>query len=172
MRVAIFDSTKKQIPPGNDLLSQRCVPPVPSALTGLTSGFGMGPGISPPLKSPEESVFSKHKLRRCYRTLKTEQKVELCVLHTRRFQYINIPRASPRALVVVRSGLTSFTRLPYQGDGLSPRLLCRADGGSNLGACFPLRCFQRLSLPNLATQRCRWHDNWHTSGPSTLVLSY
>jgi len=27
-------------------------------------------------------------------------------------------------------------------------------------------------LPNLATQRCRWHDNWHTSGPSTLVLSY
>lgn len=48
---------KKQIPPGDDLLSQRCVPPVPSALTGLTSGFGMGPGVSPPLKSPEESVF-------------------------------------------------------------------------------------------------------------------
>ncbi len=56
------DRTKKQIPPGDDLLSQRCVPPVPSALTGLTSGFGMGPGVSPPLKSPEESVFKKPKL--------------------------------------------------------------------------------------------------------------
>jgi hypothetical protein len=49
---------QKQIPPGNDLLSQRCVPPVPSALAGLTSGFGMGPGISLPLGSPEESVFA------------------------------------------------------------------------------------------------------------------
>jgi hypothetical protein len=115
--------------------------------------------------------FKQPKLRRCSRTLKTEQKVER-ELHTRRFQSMNILRASPRALVVVRSGLTSFTRLPYQGRSLRPRLLCRADGGSNLGAGFPLRCFQRLSLPNLATQRCRWHDNWHTSGPSTLVLSY
>jgi len=24
----------------------------------------------------------------------------------------------------------------------------------------------------VATQRCRWHDNWHTSGLSTPVLSY
>ena len=27
---------------------------------------------------------------------------------------------------------------------------------------FPLRCFQRLSCPDLATQLCRWHDNWCT----------
>ena len=37
---------------------------------------------------------------------------------------------------------------------------------------FPLRCFQRLSCPDLATQLCRWHDNWSTRGPSTPVLSY
>ena len=44
--------------------------------------------------------------------------------------------------------------------------------GSNLEASFPLRCIQRLSLPDMATQRCRWHDNWHTRGLSTPVLSY
>ena len=42
----------------------------------------------------------------------------------------------------------------------------------NLGAGFPLRCFQRLSLPNVANRPCRWRDNRHTRGPSTEVLSY
>ena len=45
-------------------------------------------------------------------------------------------------------------------------------GISYLGVGFPLRCFQRLSLPNVATQRCRWRDNWYTSGSSIPVLSY
>ena len=42
----------------------------------------------------------------------------------------------------------------------------------NLGAGFPLRCFQRLSLPNVANRPCRWRDNRHTRGSSTQVLSY
>jgi len=37
---------------------------------------------------------------------------------------------------------------------------------------FPLRCFQRLSRPYLATRRCRWRDNRSTRGTSTPVLSY
>ena len=37
---------------------------------------------------------------------------------------------------------------------------------------FPLRCLQRLSCPLMATQHCRWHDNWSTSGAFTPVLSY
>ena len=45
-------------------------------------------------------------------------------------------------------------------------------GISNLEVGFPLRCFQRLSLPNIATQRCPWRDNWHTRGSSIPVLSY
>ncbi len=51
--------------PGNGLLSQRVAPLVPSALAGLTSGFGMGPGVSPPLESPgewETFRFKKHTL--------------------------------------------------------------------------------------------------------------
>jgi len=42
----------------------------------------------------------------------------------------------------------------------------------NLGACFALRCFQRLSEPDLATQRCHWRDSWQTRGRFREVLSY
>ncbi len=41
-----------------------------------------------------------------------------------------------------------------------------------LEAGFALRCFQRLSVPNVANQPCPWRDNWHTRGSSTPVLSY
>jgi len=51
----------------------------------------------------------------------------------------------------------------------SGRLPC---GRSSLGMGFSLRCFQRLSTPHVATQRCPWRDNWYTRGVSTPVLSY
>ena len=44
---------------GDDLLSHRVAPAVPSALAGLTSGFGMEPGVAPPLKSPLDPCFSE-----------------------------------------------------------------------------------------------------------------
>ena len=40
---------------GNDLLSQEATPQVPSALTSLTAGFEMGPGVSSSLLSPKSS---------------------------------------------------------------------------------------------------------------------
>ena len=46
------------------------------------------------------------------------------------------------------------------------------EGKFNLEASFELRCFQRLSQPNIATQLCHWHDNWRTIGSFTPVLSY
>ena len=35
-----------------------------------------------------------------------------------------------------------------------------------------LRCFQHLSRPHIATQLCRWHDNWYQRyvHPGPLVL--
>ena len=59
---------------------------------------------------------------------------------------------------------TSWSRTTLQG-GL-------ASGKTYLQAGFPLRCFQRLSLPDIATRQCDWHHNRYTSGPSTPVLSY
>ena len=46
------------------------------------------------------------------------------------------------------------------------------NGRSHLGVGFALRCFQRLSLPYLATRLCSWQNNRCTSGRSTPVLSY
>ncbi|PIU14820.1 hypothetical protein COT20_02450 [bacterium (Candidatus Gribaldobacteria) CG08_land_8_20_14_0_20_39_15] len=48
-------------------------------------------------------------------------------------------------------------------------------GGSkniNLGVGFALRCFQCLSLTNVATQQCAWRHNWYTRGWLLRVLSY
>jgi len=71
----------------------------------------------------------------------------------------------------------SFTRRRASTSRLSTRwstwgLQGLAPGTPYLGVGFPLRCFQRLSFPSIATQLCRWHDNWCTRGSSIPVLSY
>ena len=48
----------------------------------------------------------------------------------------------------------------------------RRPGSAHLEGGFPLRCFQRLSLPDVATRRCPWRNNRYTSGQSIPVLSY
>src|SRR5437879_10457931 len=42
----------------------------------------------------------------------------------------------------------------------------------DLGTGFPLRCFQRLSLPDIANRRCHWRDSRDTSARSRPVLAY
>src|SRR4030065_1858432 len=83
------------------------------------------------------------------------------------------PQLSPRPLVQLSSthycAYTCCLYSRWSTCGLTPLTGLQ---GSNLEASFPLRCFQRLSLPDVATQQCRWHDNWHTRGQSTPVLSY
>ena len=71
----------------------------------------------------------------------------------------------------------SSMRCRTSTSGLSTRWSSRGpysikDGRSHLEASFPLRCFQRLSLPNVANQQCSWRNNWHTRGSSVPVLSY
>ena len=45
-------------------------------------------------------------------------------------------------------------------------------GKSHLKVGFTLRCFQRLSIPYIATQLWPWQANWYTIGMSTPVFSY
>ncbi len=45
-------------------------------------------------------------------------------------------------------------------------------GIPSLEAGFSLRCFQRLSVPYMATRLCHWRDNRNTRGTSIQVLSY
>ena len=60
---------------GDALLSHRVAPAVPSARVGLTSGFGMGPGVPPQQKSP---AHKKHWLSWTSFALSAEDKKELC----------------------------------------------------------------------------------------------
>src|SRR5258706_8781711 len=81
-------------------------------------------------------------------------------------------RSSPRPLVRISSKSydSSTFRLSntYSPCGLTwlPRGLAHLEVG------FPLRCFQRLSGTDIATERCPWQDNSYTIGPLTPVLSY
>src|SRR3569623_450031 len=59
---------------------------------------------------------------------------------------------------------TSWSRTSLQ--------VAQGPGRAHLGTSFPLRCFQRLSLPHLATRQCHWRDNRYTRGASTPVLLY
>ena len=47
-----------------------------------------------------------------------------------------------------------------------------SQGRTGFEGGFPLRCFQRLSLPYIATLQCRRRDNRSTRDTSTPVLSY
>src|SRR5205823_14983945 len=46
---------------GDDLLSRRVTPAVPSALEGLTSVFGKGTGVSPPPLSPNPEIIPRER---------------------------------------------------------------------------------------------------------------
>src|SRR6516225_1828321 len=59
---------------------------------------------------------------------------------------------------------TSWSRTTLQG--------AQGPGKTHLETSFQLRCFQRLSLPHIATRQCHWRDNRYTRGASTPVLSY
>jgi len=80
---------------------------------------------------------------------------------------------SPRPLVRLGSSqLPAVHRPPIDPVIFRGSYSSEEDEKARLGVGFPLRCFQRLSRPNVATQRCRFPDNWHTSGSSNPVLSY
>ncbi len=68
---------------------------------------------------------------------------------------------------LLRLHLQPIDVVVYHGpsEGLLP-------GRPHLGVGFPLRCLQRLSSPDTATQHCHWRDNWNTGGLSVPVLSY
>lgn len=83
-------------------------------------------------------------------------------------------RDKPYGQLVLVSLMHYCTSTPSLSTSWSRTTLQRnqVPGKSHLKASFPLRCFQRLSLPNLATRQCHWRDNRYTRGSSTPVLSY
>ena len=110
-----------------------------------------------------------HSFFRSFQTFKTLQKKLLTYLRVLTHNLLN---QALDGLVPVRSihyctytpGLSTLSS--------SRRLTDLCHERSHLGVGFTLRCFQRLSDPDVATQRYAWRHNWYTIGPSTPVLSY
>jgi hypothetical protein len=145
--------------PGGDLLSHAVTSAVPSALEGLTSVFEMGTGVAPPASPPGNCWQSNTLILKCSQTTPHEYECK-------RGQAAR-PISTARLNALRRLHPRPINLVIFQGpsEGLRP-------GRSHLEAGFALRCLQRLSLPDIATQRCSWRNSWHTSGPSTPVLSY
>ena len=91
---------------GGDLLSRGFSPQVPSALAGLTSVFGMGTGVTPPLWPPEHllsmvrehlepSIASTSEFDPSPRPISTGQLNALLRLHFRPINVVVWPRALP-----------------------------------------------------------------------------
>ena len=170
---------------------------VPSALAGLTAGFEKGPGVPPPLHTPRNIAWpiptpdippvgfdtrrtglaqqsaspdGQERAKQVKRSQVT-QTAQFCAAE-RAAVLMRKCWKSPRPLVRVGCGpcgpYTSRLYCRWSACGLT----CLCSEGPHLGARFLLRCFQQLSLPEVATEQCRWHDNSHTSAPSSPVLSY
>ena len=160
---------------GGVLLSHNLSVAVPSALKGLTSGFGMGPGVSRfAMAAVTLSTSTNHGFVGWELLSGREHDTYVCVVRWVRGglvvfctvlgQALGLLVPVGWALLLYTSGLST----PCSVGGLTHL----RGGKPHLETCFPLRCIQRLSLPNVANQPCSWQNNWHTRGSSIPVLSY
>ena len=123
-----------QFIPGDVLLSQIVTRLVPSALEGLTSVFGMGTGVAPPLWPPGNTcaitqfphIYAGRQKSIGFHTDLSEEASR--PISTARLNTLPRLHLQPIKLVV--------SEWPYG---------TLRSGKSNLGVGFALRCFQRLS---------------------------
>ena len=164
---------------GGDLLSHTLPSAVPSALEDLASGFGTGPGVAPPLSPPtKQPIYNTSSSHTQHNTHPTGPALHQTQPH-RLLSQISDSGCDTNIVSKPLGQLVPVSSTCYQAytSGLStqssPGNLNPQQGGRpHLGTGFPLRCFQRLSLPNIANQPCPWQNNWHTRGSSVPVLSY
>ena len=130
------------------------------ALLGLTSVFEMGTGVPPMLLSLRNFI----------------------IIYILEYFSENLNNVSVHQIItiIVKSSIYQYrsthhiAMLPspaYQRCSLQ-RILLYTYGKTHLKVGFTLRCFQRLSIPYIATLHCNWRYNSQTSGRSIPVLSY
>ena len=83
-----------------------------------------------------------------------------------------LTRSSPRLISTGQLNTSLHLHLRPINDIVYVEPYSILDERSYLRGGFTLRCLQRLSRPNVATQLCPWQDNWCTRGSSIPVLSY
>ena len=157
---------------GGDLLSHNVTVAVPSALEGLTAEFGMGSGVPPPL-SPPTKVVAGFDLRTEQTRVVTLAAFK-CAWPWAGHADIATCRSTccvekPNGRLVLLSSMCYHTSTYSLSTSSSSTDL---QGKLVLREASRLRCFQRLSRPNVATQPCHWRDNWCTRDSFNSVLSY
>ena len=160
---------------GGVLLSHNLSVAVPLALPGLASRFGMEAG-----RFPGAMTTTRMGVQHCPPLLVVGVWVDrglysgcgcfACLFCCSPVGWVlfSVGPLVPVGSRAPRGASTSGLSTRSSGGGLSPTGAWK----SHLEAGFPLRCFQRLSLPNVANQPCTWRYNWHTRGSSIPVLSY
>ena len=138
--------------------------------------FGMGTGVALPQLPPAKSILGRWPRQDSIVVLTVNARVTRA--HARGVRAIRMLAPCDECVGFIDQAerIISTGKL-----NVSPRLhLLPIDlvvyqdpsGRSYLGMGFVLRCFQRLSLPHIATRLCHWRDNRITRGASTSVLSY
>ena len=133
---------------------------VPLARRRLTAEFGMGSGVSLVLWPPDRGRNAQRcGFRRVLSKLMLRKKAGLSSSGSNQ---ANRAISTGQLNALLHLHLRPIDVVVFHGSQGIPCF----EGG------FTLRCLQRLSCPFIATQHCRWHDNWSTSGTFTPVLSY
>ena len=160
---------------GSFLSSQGVSTQVLSTFKCLTTVFGMGTGGSTWLSLPDILFLDIAAFRFRLRLLHLKSLFSQNYTEERNVRILVFVLALSQALdLLVSVRYTHYCASTPDLSTLSSsrgltRLLCEKP---HLKAGFTLRCFQRLSFPNVATQLYCWRNNWYTIGSSTPVLSY
>ena len=172
---------------GGVLLSHNPTIAVPSAQSSLATGIGTGPGVPSTLKPPTQTHLKQttpHTPLGCRQRVasntvqqtQTQQSFLLFAANTCSWRNQLLIFHRPHTISVFCVGVlvpvTSNTSPCSQPWPINPIISREPQQKPHLKTGFPLRCFQRLSLPHVANQPCHWRDNWHTRGTSIPVLSY
>ena len=165
---------------GGVLLSHNPTIAVPSAQSSLATGIGTGPGVPSTLKPPTQTHLKQTTPRGCVASntvQQTQTRYYSLFLRQTYCSRHNQSLCRPHTLNVVFCvgvlvPVTSNTSPCSQPWPINPIIYGEPQQKPHLKTGFPLRCFQRLSLPHVANQPCHWRDNWHTRGTSIPVLSY
>ena len=145
------------------LFSRPVTRQVSSAEVSLTSVFGMGTGGPSPQSTPTMQEIHPEN-----RTPKNFCKREAAAFEP---AYKTVGQALGLLVSVSYTHYCASTpdlSTTWSTSSLTPF----QDERSYLRGSFTLRCLQRLSRPDVATQLCPWQDNWCTRGLSIPVLSY
>ena len=178
---------------GGVLLSHNPTIAVPSAQSNLATGIGTGPGVPLTLKPPTQTLETNHPhtpanlsgvqasvlCQTLYNKHKHDNNILFFFCGNTSFLAQSIPLnflLPTHTLGVFCVGVlvpvTYNTSPCSQPWPINPIISREPQQKPHLTTGFPLRCFQRLSLPHVANQPCHWRNNWHTRGTSIPVLSY